>query len=286
MKLGLCLAGGGVKGAAHIGVIKAFEEEKINFNYISGTSSGSIVAILYAIGYSSDEIHMIFKEYANKITYIELKNIFKLIYGIVVKKKLIISGLNEGKKIEEIIKKTCNSKNIFNIKQVQKNILIPSVDLHSGTIYCFTSKKIRNTFSDNIVYIDDIEIEKAVRASCSYPVIFSPFKYNKVELIDGGIRENIPWKYTKHIGADKVISVVFKEELEEKCCDNIIEVADRSLQILSHELSNYELDGADYILEIKSKKIPLLEAKEIDTLVETGYKTAKKSITSIKEKFL
>lgn len=49
MKNGLCLAGGGVKGAAHIGVIKALEEEKINFDYISGTSSGSIVACLYAV---------------------------------------------------------------------------------------------------------------------------------------------------------------------------------------------------------------------------------------------
>lgn len=49
MKLGLCLAGGGIKGIAHIGVIKALEEEKINFEYISGTSSGSIVATLYAV---------------------------------------------------------------------------------------------------------------------------------------------------------------------------------------------------------------------------------------------
>ena len=50
MKLGLCLSGGGVKGAAHIGVLKALSEEKIKIDYISGTSSGSIVATLYAIG--------------------------------------------------------------------------------------------------------------------------------------------------------------------------------------------------------------------------------------------
>lgn len=49
MKLGICLAGGGVKGAAHIGVLKAFKEAEINFDYISGTSSGSIVASLYAV---------------------------------------------------------------------------------------------------------------------------------------------------------------------------------------------------------------------------------------------
>ena len=53
MKKGLCLAGGGVKGAAHIGAIKAFEEENIHFEYVGGTSSGSIVACLYAAGFSS-----------------------------------------------------------------------------------------------------------------------------------------------------------------------------------------------------------------------------------------
>ncbi len=56
MKLGLALSGGGAKGAAHIGVLKAFEEEKIIINYIGGTSSGSIVATLYAAGYTADDI--------------------------------------------------------------------------------------------------------------------------------------------------------------------------------------------------------------------------------------
>ena len=60
MKLGLSLAGGGIKGFAHIGAIKALEEAGIYFDYISGTSSGSIVAMLYASGYSTDEIYDIF----------------------------------------------------------------------------------------------------------------------------------------------------------------------------------------------------------------------------------
>ena len=61
MENGLCLAGGGVKGAAHIGVIKALEEEKIKFKYIGETSSGSIVACLYACGFTADEIYEIFR---------------------------------------------------------------------------------------------------------------------------------------------------------------------------------------------------------------------------------
>ena len=61
MKTALCLAGGGIKGAAHVGALKAFEEQKIDFQYISGTSSGSIVTTLYAVGYNADEIYELFK---------------------------------------------------------------------------------------------------------------------------------------------------------------------------------------------------------------------------------
>lgn len=56
MDIGLALSGGGTKGAAHIGVLRALKEENIDIDYISGTSSGSIIAILYALGYSNDEM--------------------------------------------------------------------------------------------------------------------------------------------------------------------------------------------------------------------------------------
>ena len=99
MKLGLCLAGGGVKGAAHIGALKAFEEEKIEFDYISGASSGSIVATLYAIGYTADEIYQLFKKYCKKIKYIEFGNLAKGFIGMITRKKIVIDGLNSGKEI-------------------------------------------------------------------------------------------------------------------------------------------------------------------------------------------
>ena len=105
MELGICFSGGGIKGAAHIGVLKAFEEAEVSFNYISGTSSGSIVAILYAMGYKADDIKEIFKKNYKKIKYVEIPQIIKLIFGIIFKRKIIIEGLNNGKKIEKIINK-------------------------------------------------------------------------------------------------------------------------------------------------------------------------------------
>ena len=83
MKLGLCLSGGGIKGVAHIGAIKALEEKGIKFDYVSGTSSGSIIATLYACGFTTDEMYKIFTKYAKSIRYIDFENIkrfFKYFY--------------------------------------------------------------------------------------------------------------------------------------------------------------------------------------------------------------
>ena len=102
-------------------------------------------------------------------------------------------------------------------------------------------------------------------------------------MVDGGVRENIPWKGLKKIGADKVISVAFDKENDGKCCKNIIEVVGNSLDILNHELYNYEIAGVDYLLKIKSKNISLLDMKKIDELYELGYKQMKKALLNIKE---
>lgn len=283
MKIGLSLSGGGVKGAAHIGVIKALEEENIKIDSISGTSSGSIVATLYAMGYRSNEIYDIFKKYCKKIRYVDFWNILKLIYGLVFKRKIIIDGLNSGKAIENLINDIAKGKNIKDISDIHFPLVIPSVNIYNGKVTCFTSYKNEKRYLSNTIFVNHMNIGKAVRASCSYPVVFSPCEFNNTNLIDGGIRENTPWRELKEIGTDKVISVVFREKFDKNCCMNIIDVATRSIGLLTNELSNYEWNGTDYLLEIYTEKIGLLDMDKIEELYEIGYETAKKQIHNIKQ---
>ena len=90
--------------------------------------------------------------------------------------------------------------------------------------------KRRATYSDEVVYDDRIEIGKAVRASSSYPGVFIPCEYNGIRLIDGGLRENTPWREWKKVGVDKVICIGFetqketKEETAALCSDILAEL--------------------------------------------------------------
>ena len=282
MSLGLCLAGGGVKGAAHVGALKALEEENVKIDYIGGTSSGSIVATLYAVGFTADEIYDIFKKYCKKIKYVDLVNIFKLIVGLIFTGRIKIDGLNEGSKIEKLVNKVCSEKNIKDISEIEKPLVIPSVDMNTGNVLCFTSKKVRNIFTDSVIFVDNMPIGKAVRASCSYPGVFSPCGYKNTKLIDGGIRENVPWKELKLLGADKIVNIMFEDKKVAECCDNLVEVAGRAISLLCRELSNYEMTGADYTIKIKTEKVGLLDMDKIEEMYNMGYKKIKEEINNIK----
>lgn len=270
MKRGICFAGGGIKCASHIGAIKAFEEENIKFDYISGTSSGSIITILYALEYSADEMYDLLRKYSKEIQGVEYRKIIKLIFDLIFFQKIKIDGLNSGNKLEKIIDKICVEKGVEKISDIKKNILIPSVDLCDGKVYIFNSTKNRN-YSDSIIYDNEIKISKAVRASCSYPGIFCPCEYKNTKLIDGGIRENVPWKELKKLGADEVWCITFSKQVEKICNKNIINVVGDSIDILCHELAIYELEGIEDIINVEVQDIDLLDYKKIDYLYEKGY---------------
>ena len=277
MNLGLCLSGGGIKGIAHVGAIKALEEAGVTFNYVSGTSSGSIIATLYACGFTTDEMYEIFTKYAKSIRYIDFENIKRFFKNIFTGKGIRIDGLNSGTKIKKIVNEVCMQKGISNIKQIKMPILIPAVDIYTDEL-CVFSNNINKNIKSKIRYINDIDIGTAVQASCSYPGIFSPCQFNNKLFVDGGITENLPWKETKKAGANKVLSIVFEDKEPKKCCNNIFEIINKSFSLLCKELANYEWDGTDYLLKIETNRVGLLEKSKMQELYEEGYIQTKKML--------
>ena len=281
---GLSLSGGGIKAAAHIGALKAFEEEKIKFDCVSGASSGSIIATMYALGYSSDEMWKLFKKYYKKIKYVEWKQVIKMILGLIFTRRLVIDGLNSGKVIEKIINEICKKSYVENINEIKMPLMISMVDLQKGTVYIASSQEKRKVLQDNTKYISDIPIATAVRASCSFPVVFSPCKFDGLQLIDGGTRENLPWQGLKEYGADEVYGIAFDTILEKnQCCKNMIEVAARAMELQGRELANYEKEGIDHMITICLKKVALLDSSQIDELYKMGYEETKKQLNLLKK---
>ena len=140
MKLGLALSGGGIRGIAHAGAIKALEDNGIKIDVIGGTSSGALVSSLYALGYSPYYIYILFKRYAKEIAGINSTPIISGIRSFMINKKIEIKGLRSGKNIEETYNCLALRKGVKKIEDIEKMpLVIPAVDVSDAKEYIFTN---------------------------------------------------------------------------------------------------------------------------------------------------
>ena len=137
MKLGIALSGGGIRGIAHAGVLKALEDNGIEIDIIGGTSAGSLVASLYAMGYSPYYIYILFKRYAKELVYISSGPIVSGIGNFMMNRKSTIQGLKTGKSLETIYNQIAYKKGIRKLSQIKMPIVIPSVDIMNSKEYVF-----------------------------------------------------------------------------------------------------------------------------------------------------
>lgn len=276
MKLGLVLSGGGIRGIAHAGVIKALEENNIKIDMIGGTSSGSFIAALYAMGYSPYYIYTLFELYSKDIVNINGLPIINGIGNFVVSKKVRLSGLRTGEKIEKIFDELAYRKGIKKISDIKMPIAIPTVDISNSKEYIFSnidSKKYDN-------YISDISVGKAVRASSSFPVVFSPCEFKKHKFLDGGTLDNIPVLAVKKLGADKVIAVNFSADTIDEESD-AMDIVMKTLDIMGNKISENGLKKADYLLTVPSDKTGLLDIKKISKCYNFGYESVYNNLDEI-----
>ncbi len=281
MNLGLVLSGGGVKGAAHIGVLRALEEENINIKAVSGTSSGAIIAALVASGYTSREIYYIFKKYCRYITDYDRMIPFKVL-GTIFTGKIKLKHLAKGNNIECIINNMCYQKGKVDMRDLDIPCVIPAVDIVSGEIVYFCSRKLRNgttEYIDEPKYVYGGKISDVVRASTAFPAVFSPKKIHGHLLVDGGVRVNSPVSALKQYINNEKIAVVYFEKLDANTIPtNILDVANKSFDIMAHEVNKNEIELADYKIDIESQNVGLLDISKIDYMVNLGYRTMKQKI--------
>lgn len=278
MKLGLALSGGGIRGIAHAGVLRALEENNIKIDCIGGTSSGSIIATLYAMGYSPYYIYILFKKYAKDLVNQSSITTITNLGTFISNKKGHFTGFYTGEEIEKGFNNVALRKGIKQIGDIKMPLVIPTVDLQNSKEYIFTNNKQKNNQEDK--YISEISIGKAIRASSSFPVAFSPCEYKEHKFLDGGILNNIPAVEVKKQGADKVISVNFKaDNIDEN--SSIMDVIMRSIDIMGNKVSEENLDNSDMILTIQTDKTGLLEIDKIDDCYKYGYRQTINNIDKI-----
>ncbi|MGC4034943.1 MAG: patatin-like phospholipase family protein [Chitinophagaceae bacterium] len=202
-KIGLTLSGGGAKGLAHIGILKAIDSAGLKVDYITGTSMGAILGSLYAVGYSADSLEKIVRktdwnlllsnQSSLRSLFMEEKEEYSK-YDVelpwVNNKLRLNNGLLEAQELW--LKFSELYFPVYNIKDFSKfNIPFRCISTDIG--------------SGEMVVLKDGEIASAVRASMAIPSIFTAVDYDNHRLIDGGISRNFPVKDVKAMGADIVI---------------------------------------------------------------------------------
>ena len=218
-KIGLALGSGGSRGLAHIGVIKALEENNIPIDFIAGSSIGAMAGGFYAAGLS-----------IKKMEEISLETNWRRMFSLV--DPHLKQGLISGEKVKTFIEGYVDGKKIEDCK-------IPFVavatDLKTG----------------EIVILNKGEMAQAIRASISIPLVFKPVEIDGKTLADGGLSAPVPVEIVQGMGADIIIAInLDKHYHDEEWKPGWYNIANDSLNILRHHLALSNVASADMVINI------------------------------------
>jgi NTE family protein len=283
---GIAFAGGGAKGAAHVGVLKALEENGLYPTSVAGTSAGSIIAGLYAIGMSVHEMENLVRKLTKTGLHLldpDYKGIFKTVTQFATFHPITISGLIKGEKLEKLI---CDLTDGKTMRDAKMRTVIPSVDLNSGStiVYTNTLKGVRSF--RNIRWRDDAPLCEAIRASCSIPAVFRPKYIQDMCLVDGGVTDVLPVDLLLSAGENNILAVDISNTYISPKNNNIIEVATHSLSIMQNRLFQYITNGEKLLLKPKlPEDASTLNFLAMNRCMEAGYQAAMESMPMIKALF-
>lgn len=271
MKLGVAFAGGGLKGVAYAGVVKAFNELGINVDIISGTSSGAFAAVLYALGYTPDEMKDIINNSYKGLVKVPKKPIVSAAGTFLTRKKIKIDGLIPGERVEKLVQKVAEEKGVSKIADLKIPFAAATVDTIS-TKECIFMSRNYNLKSDKVDYIYDIDIGKAIRSSMAFPGIFTPSRFDKYNFVDGGTVDNLPTEVLRKMGADVVLGLCFKLDDYDLDGQNIMSIILRTVDIFAIKDVDAGKRESDFAIEIDASGSSLMTIDNIDRIVDVGYR--------------
>jgi NTE family protein len=282
IKVGLVLSGGGAKGFAHVAVLKVLEEAGVRVDYIGGTSIGAIVGALYASGYSaaqldsivrsinfdkilSDELPRKSKPFYEK----EMGEKYALIVPIKNNKVGIPIALSHGQNVLNLFTElTQHVNNINDFNKLPIPFLCIATNLETGK-----QEVLNKGF-----------LPEAIKASGSFPTLFSPVEIDKKLLTDGGVVNNFPVNEVKAMGADIIIGVDIQEGLEKK--DNLDSAVKIINQIVGFQMYNTlksKYDQVDLIIKPNMTDFNVISFNKIDEIMKEGDVAARAQLEQLRD---
>ncbi|NLF79640.1 MAG: patatin-like phospholipase family protein [Clostridia bacterium] len=242
-KVGVAFGGGGLRGAAHVGVLQVLEEHHVPIDFVAGTSIGSAVAALYASGYDWRRLDFLFTKY-------DIESLLKV--------RLNRKGLIPADGYTELIRVCTGGRKI---EEMQIPLKIVAVDLLSR-------KKIVFSRGDTAI---------AVRASSAIPGVFTPVKMGNMLLVDGYLLDNCPGGLVRDMGADIVIAIdLYYPDPAEPT--NILDIVTRALDVAATGCQQID---ADVVLRPIRGFVAGLDPQNISQCRSWGEECARKHIGEI-----
>jgi len=254
-KLGLVLGSGGARGVAHIGFVKALEEAGIRPDCISGSSAGSIVGALMAMGVTADEI-------MNEVKHLKATDV---LYGV---PNFSRSGLFSTRGVHRLLNSFFKRKRIGDL---DIDFCCVATNLSNGKAKVFTGRSF---------------VVPAVVASSCIPALFEPEVIGGVQYVDGGVTSRLPIEAIRRFEPDVVVAVdVFAEGSEITNYPNALSVLSRAIDIMDRNYTKAKTkeDNPDLLITPDLGNMSQYTFKELDFAYEQGYKAGKENIEKIKD---
>ncbi len=287
----LALGGGGLKGAAHIGVLKVFEEERLPIGSIAGSSAGALVGAWYGVGYSASELKQLVLGYVDnppldlrikplRAMWTILTTLFNMLrIGYLPTERALILG----KRLDEYL---YNFFGGISFDDLRLPLMITAVELQSGRLQVFTNQETAKKLK-NIHDIDvhaDCDLAMAVRASIAIPAIFEPVNYKGMILVDGGVKDLVPVDILRFADCANIIGVdLGTSNQPDDQLDDLLAIIMQTIEVMGEELADMILERyADLVLRPKVDGIRLTDFHRLAEVYERGYREAQRKLNAIK----